>query len=105
MVGVDRIEPDHLAVMKHGECIDGQVGFADRFGEFLWRLVERFVAQFEGAPLNADGFFRVHVLENLHGLLRVNVPRSHQPARRIRANGNQREIEAAEYRADPFEIA
>jgi hypothetical protein len=41
---------------------------------FRW-FVERLVGHFERAPVDADCLFHVHVLENLHGLLGVQVLR------------------------------
>ncbi len=94
------VEPDHLAVLQNRERIGGQIRLLHGVREQTRRFVERIVGEFEHAPVNADGLLRAHVLEDAHSLFRIDVLRAHEPARRIRADRNQREIEAAETRAD-----
>src|SRR5262249_30678189 len=65
------------------------------------RFVHGLVRQvIESAPMHAYGARRAEVLAYLQGLGHVDVHRSHEPARRVGAYGDEGEVEGTEALAD-----
>ena len=56
------------------------------------RVVDLFGRERIGAPMNAQGVPRPHVLMNLHGFLWIDVHVTHEPARVVTTDGNQGSI-------------
>ena len=75
------------------------------------RLIERFVGELEGPPMDAHhdrplsgGALRVQVAEGAHRFLRVHVHDAHEPARVVGADRHQRDVEGTVARADLGEV-
>src|SRR5690606_18835323 len=98
-----------LPVRQDPQVLRREGGGAPRVAEPQGRLERRLVAEPERAPVHGDeGAAPAEVEIRLHRFLRVHVHRAHEPARRVRADREQRGVERAEPRADlrePREVA
>ena len=84
-----------LADRHHRERVVGEPALASCDREGARRLVERFVGEREGAPVDADRASGGEVEMDLHRLGRVDVLLLHEPARLVGADRQQRQVEAA----------
>ena len=67
------------------------------------RIVDPFRRQLERAEMNADALRRAEIQVRLHRLRRIHVHDVHEPARLVRADRQQREIDRTEPVADVAE--
>ncbi len=71
---------------RHAALVQRPRQFANRFVDSLWRQLKR-------AEMHGDAVARREIEVRLHGFCRIHVDVFHEPARLVRPDGKEREID------------
>src|SRR6478735_6164490 len=88
-----RVEPDGLSNVQDLESVQRYAGRATRDLEFADRLVDAFRRQLERTEMHRDAFRGAEVQVRPYCFCRIHMDRLHEPARRIRTDRQQRQVE------------
>ena len=75
-----------------------------RGGQLDHGVVDSFIGELEAAEVRADGYPRLEIEVRPHRFFRIHVLRGHEPARLVRADRQQCEVDDAESAADVAKV-
>ena len=79
-----------------GKPVGRQAAGAQGAGQVARGGIEAFPGQLESAPMNADTRLGLDIDGNLHGVVRIDVLRTHEVARQVGANRHGQVIDRPE---------